>query len=106
MKIGIAAVAIAVAAIWTPSSQALAQTPAPADAELYIITPRDGQRLRGPVTVRFGLKNMGVTRAGDRTANMGHHHLLLNSDGQLDPTEPIPTDRKHLHFGAGCGEHS
>ncbi len=103
MKIGIA-VPMAVAAIWTASSQAPAQTPAPPDAELYIITPRDGQRLRGPVTVRFGLKNMGVTRAGDRTANMGHHHLLLNSDGQLDPTEPIPTDRKHLHFGAGQTE--
>jgi len=103
MKIGIA-VAVTVAAIWTGSSQAPAQTPAPPDAELYIITPREGQRLRGRVTVRFGLKNMGVTRAGDRTSNMGHHHLLLDADDQLDPAEPIPTDKKHLHFGAGQTE--
>ncbi len=81
-----------------------AQTPAPPDAVVYIITPRDGQRVRSPITVRFGLKNMGVTRAGDRTANMGHHHLLVDVTEPLEENEPLPTDRKHLHFGAGQTE--
>lgn len=81
-----------------------AQTPAPADAELYIISPQDGQRVRGPFTVRFGLRNMGVTHAGDTTPNMGHHHLLVDATDEIDPTEPIPTDKQHLHFGAGQTE--
>lgn len=80
------------------------QTPAPADAVVYIITPREGQRVRSPITVRFGLRNMGVTRAGDTTPNMGHHHLLVDVTEPIDPNEPLPTDRKHLHFGAGQTE--
>src|SRR4051812_46959703 len=62
---------------------ALAQTPAPADAKVYIIYPRDGQKLRGAFPVRFGLTNMGVSRAGDKSPNVGHHHLLVDADGQL-----------------------
>jgi Domain of unknown function (DUF4399) len=81
-----------------------AQTPAPPDAVVYIITPREGQRVRSPITVRFGLRNMGVTRAGDTTPNMGHHHLLVNVTDPVEPNEPLPTDRKHLHFGAGQTE--
>ena len=81
-----------------------AQTPAPPDAVVYIITPRDGQRIRSPITVRFGLRNMGVTRAGDTTPNMGHHHLLVDVTDPVEPNEPLPTDRKHLHFGAGQTE--
>ena len=82
----------------------VAQTPAPPDAVVYIITPRDGQKVRNPITVRFGLRNMGVTRAGDATANMGHHHLLVDVTDPVNPSEPLPTDRKHLHFGAGQTE--
>lgn len=81
-----------------------AQTPAPPDAELYIIYPRDGQRLRGSFPVRFGLRNMGVTRAGDTTPNMGHHHLLVDLPDETDASEPLPTDKQHLHFGAGQTE--
>jgi hypothetical protein len=81
-----------------------AQTQAPPDAVVYIITPRDGQRVRSPITVRFGLRNMGVTRAGDATPNMGHHHLLVDVAEPVAENEPLPTDRKHLHFGAGQTE--
>jgi hypothetical protein len=50
------------------------------------------------------LRNMGVTRAGDAAPNMGHHHLFVDVDGPLDPNEPIPSDKNHLHFGAGQTE--
>ncbi len=86
------------------AGEAAAQTQRPPDAEVYIIYPRDGQRIRGPFPVRFGLRNMGVTRAGDATPNMGHHHLLVDAKDPVDPTEPIPTDKEHLHFGAGQTE--
>ncbi|MET0429177.1 MAG: DUF4399 domain-containing protein [Microvirga sp.] len=81
-----------------------AQTAAPSDAYLYIIYPYDGATVRGSFPVRFGLRNMGVTHAGDATPNSGHHHLLIDITEEIDPAEPIPTDRQHLHFGAGQTE--
>jgi hypothetical protein len=93
-----------VAALMLYSTMTLAQTPAPQDAEVYIIHPQEGQTIKGPFTVRFGLRGMGVTRAGDTTAHVGHHHLLVDAEGELSRTDPIPTDRRHLHFGGGQTE--
>jgi hypothetical protein len=83
---------------------ASAQTSAPPDAFLYIIWPKDGQRIKGAFWCRFGLRNMGVTRAGDKAPNVGHHHLLIDVDEPLNPNEPIPTGRNYMHFGAGQTE--
>ena len=80
------------------------RTPSPKDTLLYIISPRDGERIRGAFWCRFGLRNMGVTHAGDATPNLGHHHLLIDVDEPLSPDEPIPSDKRHLHFGAGQTE--
>jgi hypothetical protein len=80
------------------------KTPAPKEAYLYIIWPNDGQRIKGAFWCRFGLRNMGVTHAGDKTPNTGHHHLLIDVDEPLDPNQPIPSDKKHLHFGTGQTE--
>jgi hypothetical protein len=81
-----------------------AQSPASEDAYLYFITPRDGERVTGSFRVRFGLRNMGVTHAGDNTPSMGHHHLLVDIADPPDLAEPIPQDKKHLHFGKGQTE--
>ena len=91
------------AALALPIGAALA-TPAPADAYLYIIWPLDGAKIKGAFWCRFGLRNMGVTHAGDATANAGHHHLLIDVNEPLDPSQPIPQDKNHLHFGAGQTE--
>jgi hypothetical protein len=87
-----------------PASAFAGTTPAPKDAYLYIIWPTDGERIKGAFWCRFGLRNMGVTHAGDKTPNTGHHHLLIDVDEALDPNEPIPSDKKHMHFGAGQTE--
>jgi hypothetical protein len=47
---------------------------------------------------------MGVAPAGVDAPNTGHHHLLIDATEALDPNEPIPQDKKHLHFGAGQTE--
>lgn len=87
------------------STPALAgKTSSPNDTLLYIIWPHNGDRVRGPFWCRFGLRNMGVTHAGDATPNLGHHHLLLDVDEPLDIEQPIPSDKNHLHFGAGQTE--
>jgi hypothetical protein len=41
-----------------------------------------------------------VAPKGVAFANTGHHHLLI--DSELPPAgQPIPSDRNHLHYGAG-----
>ncbi|MBV9740095.1 MAG: DUF4399 domain-containing protein [Hyphomicrobiales bacterium] len=96
---------LAVAFAFARPGDALAQgTSAPKDATLYFIWPLDGATLKGPFWCRFGLRNMGVTHAGDEFANSGHHHLLIDVNEVLDTHEPIPQDKSHLHFGAGQTE--
>jgi hypothetical protein len=80
------------------------RTPRPLHAELYLITPKHGEKIRGAVVVRFGLKGMGVAPAGFNAPNTGHHHLLVNVEQPLDFTKPIPADATHIHFGSGQTE--
>ena len=81
-----------------------ANTPSANGAYVYIIWPQDGTHVRGSFWCRFGLRNMGITHAGDTTPNSGHHHLLIDVDEPLDTAAPVPADKKHLHFGAGQTE--
>jgi hypothetical protein len=83
---------------------ALASTPAPEGAAVYIIAPLDGAEVSSPVTVRFGLQGMGVAPAGTDKENTGHHHLLIDLDGLPDLAMPIPADANHKHFGGGQTE--
>jgi Domain of unknown function (DUF4399) len=95
---------LAVALAFLPGL-AHAQGKAPAkDALLYFIWPQNGTVIKGGFWCRFGLRNMGVTHAGEDFANSGHHHLLIDVDEPLDVNEPIPQDKNHLHFGAGQTE--
>jgi hypothetical protein len=87
-----------------PAAAMAGKSSAPNDAYLYIIWPQDGMRIKGAFWCRFGLRNMGVTHAGDSTANMGHHHLFIDAEEPLDIDQAIPQDKKHLHFGAGQTE--
>ena len=43
---------------------ALARTPAPEGAQVYIISPAHGEVVSSPVMVKFGLRGMGVAPAG------------------------------------------
>jgi hypothetical protein len=76
-----------------------------ANAEVYIISPRNGETVQGPVTVRFGLKGMGIAPAGVKFDNTGHHHLLVDTDfSDLKLDAPLPATDKILHFGKGQTE--
>ncbi|MGJ7915063.1 DUF4399 domain-containing protein [Massilia sp. LXY-6] len=93
---------ILVTALSAALGAAVAATPAPPDAYLYIGWPNDGQVLPSgkPIRVWFGLRNMGVAPKGVEFPNTGHHHLLVDTDAP-GPGVEIPNDRKHLHFGTG-----
>ena len=81
------------------------RTAAPEGAEVYFITPQDGDTVSNPVTVRFGLKGMGVAPAGVEKENTGHHHLLIDQKLE-DYDSAIPSDETHRHFGGGQTETS
>ena len=79
------------------------QTASNPGSAVYFIQPLDGADVRSPVTVKFGLKGMGVAPAGVEKAGTGHHHLII--DAPLPPMdENIINDSNHLHFGGGQTE--
>jgi hypothetical protein len=87
----------------SPIAAELPRSRAPEGVVLYIIAPKDGDKIASPVIVRFGLKGMGIAPAGIALANTGHHHLLI--DAPAPPFDrPIPADERHVHFGKGQTE--
>jgi Domain of unknown function (DUF4399) len=87
------------------ASLAQAQTAAPPNAVVYFINLKDGDSVKSPFKVQFGLSGMGVAPAGVEKPKTGHHHLLV--DATLTPEQakqPIPADEHHLHFGGGQTE--
>ena len=83
---------------------ALPRTTAPEGVELYFISPKDGEVVGQELTVRFGLRGMGVSPAGTMKEGTGHHHLLIDTDGLPPLGMPIPADAHHVHFGGGQTE--
>jgi hypothetical protein len=79
-------------------------TKAPAGADVYIVSPRDGATVDPQFTVRFGLKGMGVAPAGVARPDTGHHHLLVDVKELPAASQPIPKDAQHIHFGGGQTE--
>jgi hypothetical protein len=87
-----------------PLALAADRTPSPAGAAVYIISPKDGAKIHGPVSVLFGLKGMGIAPAGVKFENTGHHHLLVDAEVPADLSLPLPSTQKILHFGKGQTE--
>ena len=74
---------------------------APADARVFIISPKDGAKVGRDVKVKFGVQGIALKPAseGDTSPNSGHHHLLIDVD-KLPPVDrPVPADENHKHYG-------
>ena len=71
--------------------------------EVYFINLKDGDKIKSPFLVQFGLSGKGIAPAGIDVPNTGHHHLLINID-EIDYSLPIPSSKQHLHFGLGQTE--
>ena len=71
--------------------------------KVYFINIQDGDVLKSPFLIQFGLRGKGVAPAGVDVTNTGHHHLLINVD-EVDYNLPIPSSDQHLHFGLGQTE--
>ena len=70
-------------------------------AEVYFVSPSDGDEVSSPVEIVFGLRGIGVAPAGINFPNTGHHHLLVDLEALPNLNESIPADENHIHFGKG-----
>jgi len=97
----LAYLAVATVACLGMSGAHAQRSSAPDNAEVYIVWPQNGTVISGgKFWLRMGLRNMGVAPKGVERQNTGHHHVLIDTD--LPPMDKeIPSDRNHLHFGAG-----
>ena len=75
-----------------------------AETKVYFINLKDGDKVRSPFVIRFGLKGMGIAPAGHNVPGTGHHHLLVDMPLPADPRDGIPFSDKHRHFGKGVTE--
>jgi hypothetical protein len=87
------------------------ETKAPDGAKVYFINLKDGDTVKGPVLVQFGLTGMGIAPAGTEKENTGHHHVLVDrpplgmgEDGKDEFNNNIISDDNHIHFGKGQTE--
>ncbi|MGH8208167.1 MAG: DUF4399 domain-containing protein [Steroidobacteraceae bacterium] len=75
------------------------RTPSPAGAKVFIVSPKNGAKVKSPVVVKFGIKDMTLAPAGTKLENSGHHHLLIDTDPPADLSQPLPATDKIVHFG-------
>ncbi len=79
-------------------------SPAPDDAQVYIISPVEGDTLPETFKVKFGLSGMGIAPAGSDQQNTGHHHLLVDLPELPELTASLPATEQIRHFGGGQTE--
>ena len=74
------------------------------EEKVFFIMPSDGEVVKSPVRVKFGIEGMEIVPAGVDKPMSGHHHLLINLKKLPNMKMPIPADKNHLHFGKGQTE--
>ena len=104
MKRIIIAVSLLVAVFAVGASEGELVSAAPADADVYFITPANGDIVAQTFKIRFGLSGMGVAPAGTQRENTGHHHLLIDVNELPDMEGPLPATDNIKHFGGGQTE--
>lgn len=104
----------AIAALSTlllPAIGLAGETPSAPGAKQYFVILKDGDTVKSPVKVVFGLSGMGVAPAGVDKENTGHHHILLDrpplgqgEDGADEFDANILADQNNIHYGKGQTE--
>ena len=75
------------------------ETPSPEGAKAYFIDLKDGDKVKSPLLIRFGLtEQMGIAPALADWPDTGHFHLIIDSKPP-NPDRPISNKHLHLHKG-------
>ncbi|MBC7426683.1 MAG: DUF4399 domain-containing protein [Bacteroidia bacterium] len=68
--------------------------------EVYFENLKDGDVVKSPLLVKFGVKGMTVEPAGVITEDKGHHHLII--DGTfVEEGYAVPMSDVSIHYGKG-----
>ncbi|WP_316369548.1 DUF4399 domain-containing protein [Candidatus Thiodiazotropha sp. CDECU1] len=97
------AILVGVLALLLITAVAEAHSP-PQHAKVYFIDLQQGDVVKSPFKVKFGIQGFGITPAGTkgkRRHTAGHHHLLVDVEQLPDLDAPIPSDENHIHFDQG-----
>ena len=88
-----------VVCLFLPLSLFAGETPSPEGAKAYFIDLKDGETVKSPFLVRFGLtEQMGIAPAMADWPDTGHFHLLIDKKPP-NPNRPISNKNLHLHRG-------
>ena len=75
------------------------EPPSPEGAKAYFIDLQDGDNVKSPLLIRFGLtEQMGIAPALADWQDTGHFHLIIDSK---PPKPDRPISNKHLHLHKG-----
>src|SRR5579862_4943036 len=71
----------------------------PAGAKVFFKNLKDGETVKSPLKVEFGVEGIALDTAGAIKPASGHHHLLIDAGDSLAAGTIVPKDSTHLHFG-------
>jgi hypothetical protein len=71
----------------------------PAGAKVFFKNLKDGQTVKSPVKIEFGVEGIALDTAGAIKPASGHHHLLIDDGDSIAAGTVVPKDSTHLHFG-------
>ena len=71
----------------------------PAGAKVFFKNLKNGETVKSPLKVEFGVEGIALDTAGTIKPASGHHHLLIDAGDSLAAGMIVPKDSTHLHFG-------
>ena len=71
------------------------------DATAFFTNLKNGDSVKSPFVVQFGMNFWGIAPAGQAGRLTGHHHLLIDTPLPMLHLAPLPFTEKYLHFGKG-----
>jgi hypothetical protein len=71
----------------------------PAGAKVFFKNLKNGETVKSPFKVEFGVEGMTLDTAGAIKAGSGHHHLLVDAGDSTPTGMVVAKDSTHLHFG-------
>jgi len=71
----------------------------PAGARVFFKNLKNGEKVKSPLKIEFGVEGIALDTAGPIKAGSGHHHLLVDAGDSIPMGTVIQKDSAHLHYG-------
>jgi len=71
----------------------------PAGAKVFFKNLKNGETVKSPLKVEFGVEGIALDTAGTIKPASGHHHLLIDAGDSIAAGQVVAKDSTHIHFG-------